>query len=323
MPEYIIIGCLGIDHIIFEDGRQIPPQPGGDAFYAAAGARLWGVDVGIASKIPKGYPQDWIDKLSNYGVDTTGIVRTKESFGLDGTITYKVDGSRVISASGGALKFIQDKFPKVIEKIAYPLWNKVCPTEENIPVSYLTAKAAFIAAASPASQSRCLKALSGKVDTILIDPAPLIPGTKHGTLPPDLPDFSLTDFVLPSEQECNEYWGDGISPDEASEQFFKIGARSIALKLGASGARIYAGKNVAPVTIPVYKTNVVDSTGAGDSFGGGFMVGLMETGDPYKAACYGAVSASFIIEGFGADHALKVYRDQAVKRLKVLLSSIK
>ena len=52
------------------------------------------------------------------------------------------------------------------------------------------------------------------------------------------------------------------------------------------------------------------------------MVGLAETGDPVKAACYGAVSASFIIEGYGADYALGVTRDQAEDRLKKLLEML-
>jgi len=47
-------------------------------------------------------------------------------------------------------------------------------------------------------------------------------------------------------------------------------------------------------------------------------VGLSETRDPVRAALYGAVSASFVIEGFGALHGLGVTRAQAEERLNTL-----
>ncbi|MCC8166228.1 MAG: PfkB family carbohydrate kinase, partial [Planctomycetes bacterium] len=49
-------------------------------------------------------------------------------------------------------------------------------------------------------------------------------------------------------------------------------------------------------------------TGAGDSFCGGFLVGLRETGDAVEAALYGTVSSSFVVEGFGAEHTYAVTR---------------
>ena len=60
---------------------------------------------------------------------------------------------------------------------------------------------------------------------------------------------------------------------------------------------------------------VVDTTGAGDAFCGGFQVGLFETGDPVQAALYGAVSASFVIEEFSPTHACLVNPQNARKRL--------
>jgi ribokinase len=59
-------------------------------------------------------------------------------------------------------------------------------------------------------------------------------------------------------------------------------------------------------------------TGAGDSFCGGFMVGLATTGDPIRAALYGTVSASFAIEGYGALYALGADSTEARRRLVYL-----
>jgi len=67
-----------------------------------------------------------------------------------------------------------------------------------------------------------------------------------------------------------------------------------------------------------YPARVVDTTGAGDSFCGGFMVGLSETGNPVRAAMYGTVSASFAIEGYGALYALGAALAETQARLEHL-----
>ena len=97
-----------------------------------------------------------------------------------------------------------------------------------------------------------------------------------------------------------------------------LGPRGIGVKMGARGMRLLlqGGKNW--TQIPAFSTQVVDPTGAGDAFCGGFLVGLAQSGSLVQAALYGAVSASFIIEDFGVLHALKIDSDQAHSRLRQL-----
>jgi sugar/nucleoside kinase (ribokinase family) len=52
-------------------------------------------------------------------------------------------------------------------------------------------------------------------------------------------------------------------------------------------------------TTPTRHPSVVDTTGAGNAFLGGFAIGLWRTGDPIRAACYGAVSSSFVVQQIG------------------------
>jgi sugar/nucleoside kinase (ribokinase family) len=137
-----------------------------------------------------------------------------------------------------------------------------------------------------------------------------------------LADLTKVDYVLPSEQEIQEYFGDGISVGEAVKGFYELGARNVVVKLGEEGAKIFRQDSEGTPTIPIFPTQVVDVTGAGDAFGGGFLAGLLETADPVLAACYGAVSASFVIEGFGAHYALGVTREQAEERLDTLKAGV-
>jgi len=66
---------------------------------------------------------------------------------------------------------------------------------------------------------------------------------------------------------------------------------------------------------------IVDVTGAGDAFCGGFAAGLLETGDPVRAGQYGLVSASIVIEGYGATYGLQIPREVVTRRLQYLSGS--
>jgi ribokinase len=67
----------------------------------------------------------------------------------------------------------------------------------------------------------------------------------------------------------------------------------------------------------------MDVYGAGDSYCGGFLVGLDQTGDIVEAALRGSVSASIVIEGTGAYYALDVLPELAEARLQSLRPAVK
>jgi ribokinase len=88
-------------------------------------------------------------------------------------------------------------------------------------------------------------------------------------------------------------------------------AGAVAVKLGPDGALVWDRATAAPVAVPAVRVAALDPTGAGDSFCGGFLAGLVETGNPVQAARFGVVSASRIVTRFGADGALPVERSAA------------
>ena len=73
-----------------------------------------------------------------------------------------------------------------------------------------------------------------------------------------------------------------------------------------------------PAYHPVGDERVIDVTGAGDAFCGGFMVGLATTGSPQVGVRMGVVSASLVIEGYGALYALDKPKTLAAERLRSL-----
>ena len=110
---------------------------------------------------------------------------------------------------------------------------------------------------------------------------------------------------------------------DLADAFADMGPEVVVLKLGAAGQILFDCKRKMRWGIPAYPARVRDVTGAGDAYCGGFLVGLVQTGDPLEAALHGAVSASLVVEGSGALYALDSTSGLAQARLEALRSAVK
>jgi ribokinase len=78
------------------------------------------------------------------------------------------------------------------------------------------------------------------------------------------------------------------------------GAKVAALRMGEAGSLVgMQGCDDLLVLPAVPVPTVVDQTGAGNAFCGGFLVGWVKSGDLRTAACYAGVAASFTLEVIG------------------------
>ncbi|MCJ7708851.1 MAG: carbohydrate kinase family protein [Anaerolineales bacterium] len=321
MPRFITVGGSSIASLDFADGRHIEAQHGGNAAYSAVGMHVWTASIGIVTSVGSRYPQGEFDLLAKAGIDVSGVRRRKSAREFEVHITYDRDGKRLYEAPRGVLGFLQRFAPGILGLMAGPMWRSLVPQAEDIPPAFLQAEGAIVCASEYESQARIAEALRGRVKTMVLDPPTLVL-KPHGTVPKGLVDLSIPDFVLPSEQELFEYFGDGVSPEEGAERLKSLGARNVVVKLGERGSMVYDEARGSWRIVPVYRTRLVDPTGAGDAYGGGFLVGLVETGNPLQAALYGTVSASFVIEGEGGTSALRRTRAEAEGRLRELRAQI-
>lgn len=78
----------------------------------------------------------------------------------------------------------------------------------------------------------------------------------------------------------------------------KFGARIVIVTLGSDGAVVSAGNTT--YRIPACKPEkIVDVTGAGDAFVGGFLAEYVYGENYLRCACVGSASASLVVEGIG------------------------
>jgi len=105
------------------------------------------------------------------------------------------------------------------------------------------------------------------------------------------------DICLPSYDDIVAITG-LKEPDALVDYCLRLGAKTVALKLGENGALV-ANANERHRIAP-YPCKPVDATGAGDAFGGAFVHRLLQGDRIVEAGRYAAVAAALSTEGFGA-----------------------
>lgn len=117
--------------------------------------------------------------------------------------------------------------------------------------------------------------------------------------------------VMKLSDEETELLTDKAEPMDAAKVLLEKGVSVVAVTLGADGALVSTKEGC--VTVAGYKADVVDTTGAGDSFWGGFLHKLLESGkapqdisleEAMSFAKYGNAVASLCVEKRGAIPAM-------------------
>jgi ribokinase len=89
----------------------------------------------------------------------------------------------------------------------------------------------------------------------------------------------LCDYIVCSEEFAREYAGSEkkFDPRDALLEMRGFGARAVTITLGERGSVTLCGDKV--YQTPAFKVDVVDTTGAGDVFHGGYIYGLLQKWD--------------------------------------------
>lgn len=324
----IICGSFTLDNVIAPSGERLPQNCGGNVVYAAAGAALWGDRVGLVAPVGNNYPADFLDALAAHGLDLGGVRRLDAPHGMNVAFWYRPDGSRERRFPADVLAQIPEperaRFTDYTvhgPEHRYRTWFVCSPLPEDIPPEWARSAAGCHAAALPVQRHitlmRDLRALRPDlaldVDSPWYDERALT--EDHAA-----PLFRLIDTLLPSEAEL-AVADRGSDPLVAARHLVERGARRVVVKLGASGSAIVAAD--APIVyVPAVPVRAADPTGAGDAFCGGFLAGLVATGDPVRAAACGTVSASLAVETVGPLALLNSPRAEARNRLDALWARI-
>ena len=285
--KILILGSIGLDTIQTKYGKK-ENLLGGSATYATIAAGIHGsvIPLGI---VGDDFPKEGYDIFSKYSININNIeTKTGSTFRWGGKYHDNGDDRDTLFTELGVF----ENFDPVI-------------SESDSNVSYL-----FLANIHPALQMSVLKQCT-KNPTVITDTMNLWIDTTSDELTSLI---NKTNILLINESEIIELTK-SADIKTAAHKVLSMGPDKIIIKLGSKGAKCFSNNNE-EISIGVYPVSkVVDPTGAGDVFGGGFVSGIADGLSVYDSMRRGTALASFCIENFGVTRLLNVAPDELEYRV--------
>jgi len=330
-PRFIIAGQLRRDFAILPSGQTRLDVPGGNILYAGVGLAIWEPSPapGMIARIGEDYPQEWLENFSKRGLDTRGIKVLPEAMDLRSFYAYKDRNDRATDDPVAHFAQAGLPFPKALLGYHPTSTNVDSRTrlsmnslrQADIIPDYLDATAAHLCPMDYLTHSLLPAVLrQAGFTTVMLDPAS---GYMNPVYWNDIPALltGLTAF-LPSEDEIRAlFHGRNTDLWQMAEELSVYGCEIIVIKRGESGQYLYDATTHTHWEIPSYAARLVDPTGAGDAFCGGFLAGYRRTYDPLQAVLHGNISSSLVVEGSGPFYALDALPGLAQARLDALRES--
>ncbi len=150
-------------------------------------------------------------------------------------------------------------------------------------------------------------------------------GYMNATFWDDVPSLvtGLTAFIPSEDQVQALFLGRSTDLWEMCAALSDYGCEFVIIKCASHGQRLYDSATGNRWEIPPYPSQVVDPTGAGAAFSGGFLAGYRRTYDPLEAVLHGNISASLTVEGHGPFYAVGALPGLAQARLEALRAAVR
>ena len=296
-PRLVCLGSFTIDDIVLPDGTERHACVGGDAVYAVLGARLWEPQTAMVAPVGSDLPEAVLHSISKSGIRTDLLTRRPHPT-LHNRVVYDSHGGRSWTL------FASEE-----------VFHEQSPTPADIPEQFLMADAFLVLAMTLDAQEDLLEFL--RTNTTAVLALDLQEDYISGNEDRILELLPKTDIFLPSAEEVLRLTGmDNWS--KAARYFASLGPSLVVIKLGNEGCITFDAERDETMSLPAFPAqNILDTTGAGDSFCGGFVAALIgNQGTVAEAARAASVSASFAIANYGVDALFTASPVEARQRLK-------
>jgi ribokinase len=291
VARYLAVGNLLVEDIVMPDGRELRDRLGGDAIYAAAGARAFADDVQPVVRLGRGFPAELRQALEDAGYGDGLIPSEHPAVRL--RVDWGVEGGERFTFEPGSGTYLQ-----------------ATPTPDELPAALEDGLEAVHVAPIPFDlMAAWVRWARPRARLVTVDP-------HYQHLDADWASvLQLVDAFLPSRAEAAGILGGWPGAREAARALAGLGTPLVCVKLGAEGSIGYRAADDGLVELGAAEARPIDPTGCGDAFCGGFLVGLAETDDLHSALAHGTVAAGFAAADHGAAHALVVDRAVANRRV--------
>ncbi|OIO27220.1 hypothetical protein AUJ16_04020 [Candidatus Micrarchaeota archaeon CG1_02_60_51] len=266
---------------------------GGSASYFSYCASFFD-KVGLVSVVGGDFPEKYWRELEAKGVDLKGVQRNKgKTFHFDSSFSYDLYARTANATEFGVLASF----------------------EPRVPDEYKDAKTVYAGTNNPKIQLEFLRQF-GKQKVSFIDTIEHFIANDRAAL---LRVLSEADGFVLNDVEARMLC-DTPNLVKAGKKIHSLGPEIVVIKKGEHGCLVFYGGGVC--AFPAFPLEeVLDPTGAGDSFAGGFVGSLARDGKISwaglkRAAVLGSVMGSFACEGYGLDRLRKLDERQIDERFE-------
>ena len=292
--QLVTVGTVAFDNIETPFGRA-DKVVGGAATYISLAASFFLDKSGLVSVVGDDFPEGVMAQLRERGVDLQGleVLKGKESFFWAGRYHYDMNTRDTLETR---LNVLLDLDPK-------------------LPENYKAAPYVMLGNLDPKVQAKVLDQVT--------DPALVVMDTMNFWMDSAMDDLKKVigrvDILCVNDAEARQLSGQH-SLVKAANTILDMGPTYLVVKKGEHGALLFSKDRVffAPA-MPL--EDIIDPTGAGDTFAGGFIGYLARTQDHSfdnlkRAIIVGSALASFCCEKFGVQRLLEIKREDIDDRVQ-------
>ncbi len=291
-----VVGTVTLDTVETPQ-KRVEDVLGGSGVYAAIAASFFGIPVRLLGIVGDDFPQEYIDVMQSSGIDLEGLtqVENAKSFRWGGRYSENFN----------------------VRDTLFTELNVIADFHPVLPDAYKDTSFLFLANDPPQLQLSIIEQSS--------DPKLVVCDTMDFWINEEREALEKTiervDILILNDSEARLLTGES-NLIQAAREILCYGPKRVIIKKGEHGAiSITASSYFSAPAYPL--TKVIDPTGAGDSFAGGFMGYLASTDDVSersirKAMIYGTVIASFNIEDFSVNRQRTVQFEEIEARYQEL-----
>ncbi len=266
---------------------------GGAATFASVSSSMF-APTSIVAAVGSDMPAEHIRALSSKGIDTKGIII------IQGSKTFHYDSS-----------FDYDLSNRTTNKTELGV---IAGFDPVIPEEYIKSDYVYLANNDPKQNIKILRYFQNPrlvvCDTIEF----WINGSRDDVVKM----IEMTNGVVINDNEarllCKE-----ANLAKCAKKIMSWGSKFAIIKKGENGAILFTKEGLVFPAAAFFLDEIVDPTGAGDSFAGGFLghiarKGVMDFATMKEAVIYGNVMGSFAVEDFGIKRLLSITKDDVENR---------
>jgi sugar/nucleoside kinase (ribokinase family) len=277
-PNLIVVGSIGLDTVRTPRESRTDVL-GGSVSYACAAASGF-TRTGMVGVVGTDFPASGRALFRKLGIDMRGLQTAEgRTFRWSGVYARNMDNRRTLTTELNVFESFQPR----------------------LPPSYRRAPFVFLANIAPALQLHVLDQMERRPQFVMADTMDLWIRIANADLRRLV---ARVDLLTVNESEAHHFTGER-NLVRAARILREMGPRHILVKRGEHGSVLFSKDGI--LLMPAYPLEeVVDPTGAGDSFAGGLMGhlaagGRVSTSAIARSMLYGSVVASFNVEAFSLE----------------------